>query len=410
MKRRLVDDITVLSSVFPSRQSGFSYEENEKILNTYKYSQILTTGQAFEALDKKNVKDGINEYIKDHKGTENRVKILEDNTMIKSKLLYSIFLQDTYTKTLPLAEKFQIPFIFTLYPGGGFHLSDRDSDRKLIAIFNSRFFKYVICTQKITVSYLLKNHLCKRSQIKYIFGVVTPPRINTKSHPNSRINKSFNIVFCAHKYDDVSNKNFDKGYDVFIKVCKKLSAEYSDINFHVVGGYTVNDYDASGIKNLKFHGQMDHEKLIDFFQDMDIIVSPTWRNNGKPRGEFDGFPTASVTDAGLSGVAMFTTDPLNLNDDHYINNKEIVIIKHEVDDIFNKIQYYKDRPDQLAELKTLGRNKAMQLYSAEAQLLPRFKVFDDIIKKHEIYIVKNILAIAKHKLRIRTRIMKFMKG
>ena len=38
-------------------------------------------------------------------------------------------------------------------------------------------------------------------------------------------------------------------------------------------------------------------------------------------GSFDGFPTASCIDAGLRKTAIFCTDPLDLNNSHFYDNK-----------------------------------------------------------------------------------------
>ena len=46
----------------------------------------------------------------------------------------------------PIIDRLQMPFVFTLYPGGGFRINDPDSDNYLRKYLSSPLFKKVIVT------------------------------------------------------------------------------------------------------------------------------------------------------------------------------------------------------------------------------------------------------------------------
>ena len=77
------------------------------------------------------------------------------------KLAYSVFLCTTYT-LLPFYEKNKIPFIFVLYPNGGFGLNNPSSDAMLQKVCSSPYFRGVVCTQPVIEEYLLTRHFCKK--------------------------------------------------------------------------------------------------------------------------------------------------------------------------------------------------------------------------------------------------------
>ena len=220
-------------------------------------------------------------------------------------------MENNICNNLELIEKYGIPFIFTLYPGGGFILNDKESDEKLKKIFKSKYFRKVIVTQKITYNYLLKKAFCKKEDIEFIYGIVTPENVLERKPKDKTYFKKgkdiLDICFIAHKY---CNKGIDKGYDLFIDVAKVLSKKYSDIRFHVVGGFDENEIDISEIKDrIKFYGIKPTEKLIEMYNNLDIVVSPN-RPFKLSKGSFDGFPTGSCTEAMINKVVLMCSDEL----------------------------------------------------------------------------------------------------
>ncbi len=371
-------EIAIIDNIFPNPLSGFSYQEFTNILDFYKNSVVCTTGAFSCLLSNEPVENMIVKYKRDYPAFSDRVLKIDEDFSFSANLLYGIFLNTAYNNLLPLSEKMQVPFVFTLYPGGGFCLNDRKSDKKLKAVFTSPWFKKVIVTQQATYDYLIKKHFCKKKDIEFIFGVVTDTKKigqNIKNKKRFGINKdTLDICFVAHKY---TKNGRDKGYDLFIEVAKKLSKKYDNIVFHIVGPWDKNVIDTKGVKNIIFYGSKPADWFEEFYKDKDIIVSPNI-NGILAKGAFDGFPTTSVTDASLCGVAMFITDPLKMNRGRFIEGEEIVTIKHSADDIVKKVEYYYYKPEKLKNIGEMGKLKSEKLYSHENQIIPRLKVLKNV--------------------------------
>jgi len=379
-----IDDIAIISGIFPAKSSGFSYIEFTEILNKFSKAVVYATGKHLPLINE-SIEQALTDYKNKYKIHANNIRRYYDFTPIRAKLLYGIFLSETYDYILPVANTRQIPFVFTLYPDGGMKFYDREVDKKLREIFSSPYFQKVICTQQPVVDYLLKKKLCKEKDIEFIFGVVTPRQ---KPAPNKRYfdgknKKTLDIVFVSHKYKNPSWK----GYDIFIETAKKLSALFNDITFHVVGGYEKGDMDIKGIKSIKFYGTKDIGWFRDFYKNIDIIISPTDRET-KETGVFDGFPTASTTDAGLNGVAMLATDPLKMNNGNFREDEEIIIIQHDVDDVVKKAQYLHDNPERLKTLGQNGQRAVSRIYSYDSQIKSRLKILDECLQHPIICSVK----------------------
>ena len=73
----------------------------------------------------------------------------------------------------------------------------------------------------------------------------------------------------------------------------------------------------------------------------------------------------------LRGVAMFVTDPLEMNEGHFAPGQEIEIVPHDAAEIAARLEYYLEHPDQLRALAEGGANAVRRIYSAERQIKPR---------------------------------------
>ena len=122
------------------------------------------------------------------------------------------------------------------------------------------------------------------------------------------------------------------------------------------------------------------ENNEDFYQDKDIIISPKIPFVLSPGG-FDGFPTASVTEAGLHELAILVTDELNMNQNKFIDGKEIIIIQPNATSIVKNIEFYMKNPDKLKSIGELGALKIKDLYSYEKQINRRINIIQNELDK-----------------------------
>jgi hypothetical protein len=90
-------------------------------------------------------------------------------------------------------------------------------------------------------------------------------------------------------------------------------------------------------------------------------------------GSFDGFPTATAVEAGLSGAVVACTDPLKQNR-HYADGKDLLLISHEAQTIAETLLGYAQAPERLAEIGERGRETFERLFGFEYQLAPRLSL------------------------------------
>lgn len=377
-------DLLILDTIFPHPLSPFRLEEFTGYLDYFPKSIVVSTGNDLHLLQETR---GIHQVIEDYERTrpdlKNRVKAASGTLKgYQAKLAYLTFMNNVLL-FIDILEAAKIPFIFTLYPGGGFALNNTTVDSSLSRIFASEQFRKVIVTQKVTRDYLLRKQFCTPEQIEFIYGVVTPSALLNHEFQKKScfgINKDvLDICFVAHKY---TPKGEDKGYDIFIETAKKLASRHGNINFHVVGGFTESDIPLEDIQNkVAFYGLQQSEWFDRFYADKDIILSPNIPFT-LHEGSFDGFPTASCTEAGLRKVAIFCTDELDMNI-KFTRDVDIVIVPHNSDKIVASIEYFYTYPEELQQLARRGAAKIRDVYSFENQVLPRIKVIEQELMKNK---------------------------
>ncbi|MDI6644797.1 MAG: glycosyltransferase [Methanobacteriaceae archaeon] len=374
-------DLIILDDLFPHPLSAFRLQEFNSYLNYFKKTKIYTRPLSFPAIkEKRSLESIIKDYEKKYPRFKGKVKKFYPRKILIGKIAYMIFLNNTYSY-IDILEKYKIPFLFTLYPGGGFQLYQEVSNKKLKRIFSSPCFRKVITTQKITYDYLIDNNFCQPNDVVKIFGIVTPLNLLNKEFEDKefygRGRKNLNICFVAHRY---SEKGVDKGYDIFIKVAQLLAKKYDNIYFFVVGNFDENIIDVKSIKHrIKFYGSREHEWFEKFYKDKDIILSPNIPFN-LMEGSFDGFPTGSCTEASLHQVAIFCTDELGLNTK--FSKDEIVIIPHNVKEIVKIIEKYYHDPIKLEKIARKGCKKVKEIYSYKNQIEPRINILKELIRDH----------------------------
>lgn len=373
-------DIIIFDNIFPHPVSGFRMEEFKFLLKEFSKSKILLSPYAYEivktpiSLHKKHIID----FQMQNPALKYKLEIVKGIVNINSKLFYCVFLSNIDSK-LAILEKNKIPFIFTLYPGGGFAMDNELSDAKLKKVCSSKMFRKVIVTQKITKDYLLKNDFCAEDKIEFIFGGVVPQDSLNKNTVDKKYfsegKDTLDICFCAAKY---MPKGIDKGYDVFIELAHSLLSKFSFIKFHIVGGFDEYDIDVTKIKNnITFYGYQNFEDLETLFKEIDILISPN-----KPfvlsDGAFDGFPLGTVVEAALNGVMVMLSDGLQQNT-KFVDQKELIIVESASEVIEEALFNLINNPKVMIEIATTGKSKFQQIYSNEVQMKPRIKILKELI-------------------------------
>ncbi len=322
------------------------------------------------------------EYAATYPQFQDRVKSFDmfDWTGKSYDLYYTVFLSNANHFNFAY-ELNNTPFVFELYPGGGFWFDDEKIDDCLKKVLNSPLFRKVIVTQRLTYDYIVNRGFVTPDKVAYIYGMVTHPEY---FHPTiqkqfyKKDKYTFDICFVAHKY---MSKGTDKGFPIFIETYKKLSKAADNIRFHVVGNFEPDEIeiDTSELGNrIIFYGQKDKRFLDVFYSKMDIIVSPNKPFILIPGKSFDGFPTGCCIDAGLHGVGVFCTDLLNMNE-HFEQEKEIYIIEPHADEIAESILEYYHNPDELYRMSVRGQKKFKEVFDFNTQMKARASVIEQFL-------------------------------
>lgn len=376
-RREVNTDLLIFDDFFPHPLSPFRYTEYGEYLKNFKKIKIISDGQSLMwCKDGSSLSSVIDKYLDKFPLFKSKIEEYNFATSYNAKLVYVTFLGNVVHHDLGYSLK--VPFIVNLYPGGMLQINDKVIDSHLKKYLGSPYCKKVIVTQNYVYDYLLKNKLCPKEKIEFIFGVVTPfELLDMKIEKKERYGFQKNVLdicFVSHKY---TNDGRDKGYDKFIESAGILAKKYNNIRFHVIGQFSIDDIYIGDIKEkIKFYGTRSTEWFKEFYKDKDIIISPNIPFVLNPGG-FDGFPTASVTEAGLNGLAMFATDELNMNENKFIDGEEIVIIQPNSKSIVEKIDFYLKNPDKLKSISELGALKIKDLYSYEKQIKKRISIIQN---------------------------------
>ena len=371
--------IAVLDDLFPHPGSAFRFEEFRSYLDDMAEVSVYTTGEGFAfAKDTRSVDTAIADHNRQFPHHEGRIAQFDYSSLPEADLYYSAFV-GFIDRALGGIEHSQKPFVFTLYPGGGFLLNDERSDAMLRRVFGSPCFEKVIVTQSLTRAYLLEQRFCQAEQIVDLHGGVLtraaiPAPIDKQYY--GRDKSTLDIAFVANRY---TRDGADKGYDLFVGAAARLLATSIDIRLHVVGDFDANTISLEGCEDrFTFYGPQLTPFFNSFYRKIDMIVSPTRPFVLRP-GKFDGFPTGCAVEAGLREVAVLCTDQLGLNLS-YIDGEDLIIVRPEVDDIVSVILKLADDPSRLPPLGRNMRKRALQLYGREQQILPRISLLREVLK------------------------------
>ena len=372
--REQARSLVIIDDSFPNLLSAFRVAEYNVYLERIGNARVYSAAALLPFTKKwRSFRKSLREYEERYPQFKGKVELFSPYRDLHCTLVYLIFINNAF-RFVDYIDKAGVPFVFTLYPGGGFHLHQEESDRKLRRVFSSPNFRKVIVTQKATRQYLLEKRFCRAEQIEFVYGGVLPSTaLQARQMPRKRYGSdkdTFDVCFVAQKY---MKKGIDKGFNVFVEVARKLRAAQADIRFHVVGSFEPSDMAAAELEDrVSFYGPQKTDFFPSFYAGMDLILSPNVPFVLAP-GAFDGFPTGCCIEAGLCGVAVFCSDPLGLNP-CFVDGEDIVIIPVDAPAVAELILEYYRAPLRLYELAGRCQASFRRVFDIEHQMQPRLDV------------------------------------
>lgn len=370
-------NLIVLDDIFPQALSSFRVAEFNEYLSRLPGSRVHTTASSFAALGEKRRFTCVRaEYEQTYPALAGRTRRFHPWRRLEAAGAYLVFIANA-AQFLPILERDRLPFVFTLYPGGGFFLDDPASDAQLRRVCSSRWFRGVIVTQRITRDYLVDRGLCDASQIHFVYGGVFPVERLQSRLPVRCIygagKPTFDVCFVAHRY---MKGGIDKGYDRFVAAARRLYCRYPDMHFHAVGPWTPADQDVSAIRDrFHFHGSRPTSFFPGFYSRMDAILSPNVPFVLR-KGAFDGFPTGACMEAGLCGVPVVCTDELGLNTE-FRHGEDIMLIEPTTESCVGAVAELREDHAKWSRISAATTSSFSRVFALEAQMKPRLDLLQN---------------------------------
>jgi len=362
--------IAILDDHFPNPTTGFRIAEFDGLLNRFPKSIIFTTSNLSKDL------------ITLGPGWSDRKRRIKKFGAFKLALgnfdvAYIDFLNNA-KKFVPVLDRFRIPYVLTLYPGGGFSLSDAEVRQFIQRMALSGTPKTIITTTNVAKDFMEDFELSNCTRIVHIPGVpiqrifLDKQGIDRLDYPE-KLDDLVKFVFLAHKY---TTDGADKGWPQFQHLISKLASEGKSIKATVIGPWGPHDLiDTKYVGLYRFLGELPDYHLPQFLLDQHFIVSINTPNLILP-GQFDGFPVASVVAAALCGVVPVVNDPLGLNNflESYVNS--ILIDDASPISLINEMAEILLNPRVITSIAKNARQSFASLYNPDVQLIPRYEALE----------------------------------
>jgi len=362
--------VVVLDDFFPNLLTGFRVAEYNAYLEAFPALRVLSSAPDFAARHA--------EYAQRHPQYADRVLPMTAQHLTGNDLAMMNFLNNA-DRYLPLLEPLGIPFVLTLYPGGGFGIGSVDSDAKLARLLASPLLRHLVTTQPISAEYVREfaagHGLALPAMQAIDGGVVNPcyfdaPAPAHGSHFGAG-KPQFDICFVAEKY---MPRGVNKGYPEFVAAAHEL-LDVAAIRFHVVGGFAADDIDVRPLGDrITFHGRLETARLQRFFSGMDLTVALS-RPDSLHRGNFDGFPTVSAVEASLSGVAVLASDVLGQNPG-YVDGESMLFVAPHAAEVVRRVRELVATPARIGTIARAGQALSQRLYAPAVQIAPRVAVLE----------------------------------
>ena len=367
-------DLIIFDDIFPFPYSDWRVREFMAYLDFFERAEVNSGKLTHNGIEVyKGFESDLKLLKSNHAKSTERVFPLTRSTSFRAKLAYCVFLNNAYA-FFPFFKKFNLPFAFTLYPGGGFRMNDRKIDNRLKKIFSSELFRHVFVNMPFVKKYLIEKLGVPESKITYIYG--TPIKVNNiEGVAFQKDMEKIRVLFTAHKY---SKGGVDKGFDLFCETAHYFQSNTS-LEFIVIGKFSQEDQ-VVPVKNIIYYGEVLPDQLFETFKGCHMVLSPN-RFSVLGNGSFDGFPTASVVHAASAGCLMMITDYFNASLELGLEDgNDFVKIEPKVQNIIEKIEHFLKNKRQIAAIAENGRLKILNLYNEKQQLQQRLEVLEKLIR------------------------------
>ncbi|MBB3676492.1 glycosyltransferase [Modestobacter versicolor] len=359
--------VVVIDDHFPTKGTGFRIAEYDWMLRHGVVSEVMTTAQPLEPL--------VAEYALLHPETSRQISAYDPRRLAGFECASVMFLNNA-ARFLADLERNELPFVLTLYPGGGLNLGEPVTERKLRRVLASPQLQHVITTQPL-VTELVRTTGGGAVPVTEVLGVTVNPSYLTPG-PGLRTDyfgsgkEHLDVCFVAHRY---TADGSDKGWPVFLQSLSLLRETGVPVRGHVVGGFGRADVGAEFADlDLTFAPVLSTPQLREFYLGMDVIVSPTAPGRLAP-GSFDGFPTGSCVEAALCGVALVATDPMDQNR-LYTDGQDIHMPRADATDVVQRVLAMLGEPDGVRRVGQAGLRTTRRAYGVDAQLSSRRAVIE----------------------------------
>jgi hypothetical protein len=361
--------VVALDDYFPAKGTGFRIAEFSWMLSHGVVSEVMTTATPLDHL--------IAGYSAVHPRTYQQVLAYDAERLGRFECASVLFLNNAAYFVDDL-ERHRVPFVLTLYPGGGLNLGHGEAEAKLSRVMASPQLRHVITTQPLVTAHV--RQVGRHSiPVTEVLGLTVDPAYLS---PGAGFRESYfgsgkdylDVCFVAHRY---TSDGKDKGFPVFLDSVRLLASSGLAVRGHIVGGYVAGDVGRRYEDlDLSCHDVMSTPELRDFFREMDLIISAPTPGQIAP-GSFDGFPTGSCVEAALCGVAVFASDPLQQNRT-FTDRRDIHMPEASAPDIVARICQMLAEPGGLRRVAQAGLHTARRAYGVQAQMLTRCKVIESV--------------------------------
>jgi glycosyltransferase involved in cell wall biosynthesis len=363
--------LAIFDDVFPNLLTAFRVAEFNAYLEHWPSAVVSSTNWFPTASGRVGFRAAIKEYRRVYPQFSKRV--LHRSRRVRATHGYCVFINNA-AEYVHRFEQEGWPFLFTLYPGGGFELT-AECARRIERVVQSPMFRGMIVTQAVTLRWLDEQRLVDPALTHFIWGVALPgvAEFEREWWPEK---PHFDVAFVAHKYVP---GGFDKGYDLFVDAARQLAAEQPNARFHVVGNWSRDDQPVDDILDrVRFYGPLASADLHRLYQSVDVIVSPSRPFYQDQR--FDGYPLGAAVEAGLRGAVVIATD--GLEETGPFVRDELIVVKPDADQIAQSLSELASNPELLRQTASRGQEAFRRAYDYGAQLAPRIRLLEGLLRSN----------------------------